>query len=332
MPPPEPVDLAAAEDVAATFAEAHRTGRSLVLATSGTSSTPRRIVRTTASWADSFDAVSRLSGIDATSRVWVPGPRSATMTLFALAHAAAVGAAVVANLGEATHAHLTPARLAHLVATRPAELAGVTVITAGDRLERRAHDAAVAAGARVHHYFGAAEFSFVAWGSHAEDLHVFPGVEVVVRKGEIWVRSPFLAQAPAPGEPTAVRMDALGWRTVGDRGTLVGDHLTVTGRSGAITTAGATVLISDVEHELRAVCAGPLIVVGVPHPDLGQIITAVVTCEADLAAAKVRARDALPATHRPRRWFVIESLPLTPHGKVDRAAVEAAVSTRYHKS
>lgn len=210
LPESEAVDLAAADDVAATFAEACRTGRPLVLATSGTSSTPRRIVRTTDSWADSFAAVSRLSGIDATSRVWVPGPRSATMTLFALAHAAAAGAAVVADLAQATHAHLTPARLAALVATRAGDLAGVTVITAGDRLERRAHDVAAAAGARLHHYFGAAEFSFVAWGSHAEDLRVFPGVEVEVRDGEIWVRSPFLALAPTPGEPTAVRLGAGG--------------------------------------------------------------------------------------------------------------------------
>ncbi|WP_068403390.1 AMP-binding enzyme [Kribbia dieselivorans] len=329
MRPPEPLDLASADEVAAAFETAHVAGRRLVLATSGTSSAPRRIVRTTSSWVDSFAAVSRLSGIDATSRVWVPGPRSATMTLFALVHAAAVGAQVVADLAPATHAHLTPARLAALVASRPADLAGVTVITAGDRLERRAHDAATAVGATVHHYFGAAEFSFVAWGSHAEDLRVFPGVEVEVRDGEIWVRSPFLAQAPAPGEPTAVRMDAAGWRTVGDRGTLVGDHLTVTGRSGAITTAGATVLVADIEHELRAACVGPLVIVGVPHPDLGHVIAAVVTSEADREAAQARAREALPATHRPRRWVVRESLPLTPHGKVDRAAVEAAVRMRY---
>ena len=45
-----------------------------------------------ASWFDSFDTVSGLLALDAASRVWVPGPLSSTMNLFAAVHAAAVGA------------------------------------------------------------------------------------------------------------------------------------------------------------------------------------------------------------------------------------------------
>ena len=43
-------------------------------------------------------------------------------------------------------------------------LAGTVVVVAGDRLDPALHDEAVRAGLRVHHYYGSAELSFVAWG------------------------------------------------------------------------------------------------------------------------------------------------------------------------
>ena len=146
----------------------------------------RSVVRTTDSWVSSFDAVASLAGLTSSSRLWVPGPLTATMNLFAAVHAAFLGALLVDSPGQATHAFLTP----HLLARHLPDLDGVTVVVAGDRLSPAHHDRAVAAGATVHHYYGAAELSFVAWGAHADDLRPFPGVEVSVRAGEVWVRSP----------------------------------------------------------------------------------------------------------------------------------------------
>src|SRR5690606_12302761 len=138
-------------------------------------------VRSTDSWVDSFDHVSRLAGIGSASRVWIPGPVTATMNLFALVHTAWAGARIVDDLADATHAHLTPARLSRLLVERPGDVAGVHFITAGDRLERSAYDAVRAADARASHYYGAAELSFAAWGEHADALAPFPGVEVEIR-------------------------------------------------------------------------------------------------------------------------------------------------------
>ena len=90
-------------------------------------------------------------------------------------------------------------------------------MVAGDRLPVALHDRAVAAGARVHHYYGAAELSFVAWGAHADDLRPFPGVEVAVRDGEVWVRSPYVCSG-YDGSPGPLRVDPDGFATVGDRG------------------------------------------------------------------------------------------------------------------
>ncbi|QWZ09595.1 AMP-binding protein [Nocardioides panacis] len=280
------------------------------------------MVRTTDSWVSSFDAVSRLAGLGAGSRVWVPGPLAATMNLFAAVHATVTGARLVDDLAQATHAHLTPGDLARVLG--PA-LAGVTVVVAGDRLSPGLHDRAVAAGATVHHYYGAAELSFVAWGAHAEDLRPFPGVRVQVRDGEIWVRSPFVCDGYA-GSPGPLRRDADGFATVGDHGLLADGRLVVLGRPDAVTTGGATVPLSAVEPVLRAAATGEVVVVGLPHEDLGAVLAVVLTSPGDHGPLLAEARRALAGAHRPRVWFHVADLPLTPAGKVDRAALVSLVS------
>ena len=280
------------------------------------------MVRTTDSWISSFDAVSRLTGLTADSRVWVPGPLAATMNLFAAVHATVTGAELVDDLADATHAHLTPGDLARVAGP---SLSGVTVVVAGDRLSPGLHDRAVAAGATVHHYYGAAELSFVAWGAHAEDLRPFPGVEVVVRDGEIWVRSPFVCEGYA-GSPGPLRRDGDGFATVGDRGLLADGRLVVLGRPGTVTTGGATVPLSAVEPVLRAAATGEVVVVGLPHEELGAVLAVVLTSPADHGPLLAEARRVLDGPHRPRVWFHVADLPLTAAGKVDREALVSLVS------
>ncbi len=303
--------------------DAHAAGRRVALRTSGSTGRPRAVVRTTASWTCSVPAVAELTGLDGSSRLHVPGPVTGTMNLFAAVLGRLVGAVPAASVREATHVHLTPTALAGLL-DRGEPLRGVHVTVAGDRLTRRLHDRAVVAGATVSHYYGASELSFVAWGPHDEALRPFPGAEVEARDGDVWVRSPFLCEG-YDGPPGDLRRDRSGFATVGDRGTLVDGVLRVTGRgSEAVVTGGATVRVADVEAALTPCVAGALVVVGLPHPELGQLVAAVVTDPADLAAARREART-LPTTHRPRRWFHVPVLPLTPVGKVDREALAAAL-------
>lgn len=319
MPRPSTRELT--PTVAAVLA-AHREGRDLVLPTSGTTGPARAVVRSTSSWWSSFAAYSALSGVEAGARVWVPGPLTGTMNLFAAVHATVVGATVVDRPEEASHACLTPAVLDR----RGNELArGTAVLVAGAALPRAAHDAAVERGLRVAHYYGAAELSFVAAGPHADDLRPFPGVEVADRAGELWVRSPYLARGYADGADGPLRRDADGWAGVGDLGRVEHGRVVVLGRPDAVTTAGATVVLAEVEAALLEAAAGPFAVVGVPHPALGAVLATVATDPADLAALRDRART-LPASHRPRRWEVRDALPLTAAGKVDRRALAAALT------
>ena len=327
---PDVVDVLAAPDPLAVLAAAEPEDL-LAFRTSATAGRARTVLRTSRSWVESYPHVSDLLGMTRASRVWVPGPLSATMNLFAVAHAAWAGAETVSGPHDATHAHLTPWLLRRQLAEDAGALSGVHLVVAGDRLSRSLGQEAVAAGARVSHYYGAAELSFVAWGEHAGALLPFPGVEVVARDGELWVRSPYVCGGYA--EPQQVlRRDPDGWTTVGDRGEVredgTGVRVTVFGRSGGVTTAGATVLAADIEHALQAEATGEVAVIGLPHPDLGQVVTAVVTDPGDLARLREVSRRLLAPQQQPRRWLHLPSLPLTGAGKVDRAAVVRAVAER----
>jgi long-chain acyl-CoA synthetase len=321
-----PTDVAAAADPVAAVLDACERGGLLALRTSGTTARPRVVVRTAASWADSFPHVSALAGIGPTSRVCVPGPLAATMNLFAAAHARSVGAELVADPEVATHVHLTPAALTGALRAGT-DLRGRTLVVAGDRLTRDLAVRARSAGAVPAHYYGAAELSFVAWGTDEEDLRPFPGVTVDIREGRIWARSPFLSRGYAEGEgPFTVAAD--GFATVGDRGRLAAGVLTVTGRgSDAVVTGGATVLVGEVEATLRSATGSEVLVVGVPHPRLGAVVAAVLTDPATLTRAREAARTTLEPAQRPRRWFALAQLPVTAAGKVDRAAVAELAAT-----
>jgi acyl-CoA synthetase (AMP-forming)/AMP-acid ligase II len=204
-------------------------------------------------------------------------------------------------------------------------MSGLTLTVAGESLGASLRDRAVAAGAAVRHYYGAAELSFVAWGTCADDLRAFPGVEVDVRGGEIWARSRFLADG-YDGAPGALRRDGDGFATVGDRGRLEDDRLVVLGRGDdAVTTGGATVLLADVEAALRPVVRGDVAVLGLPHASLGGVVAAVLTDPDDLASAH-GAAQALSAEQRPRLWFHRDRLPVGESGKTDRAALAREAS------
>ena len=316
MPEPPALDLAAAADPGAAFAAAHDRGARLLLRTSGTTDRPRRVLRTTGSWACSFAPFSRFAELEAGGRLWVPGPRTSTMNLFALAHAHAVGAVAVDGPDRATHACLTPSALSRLLAAGGARR-GLRVVVAGDRLPERLRERALSDGVLIRHYYGASELSFVACGDGADSLRPFPGVEIEIRGGTIWVRSPYLALGyDRPGGPLVIGPD--GFATVGDTGELHDGRLVVAGRPDVVVTGGATVLLADVEGVVARGGSGPVAVVGMPHPYLGTVLACAAEDVADLGAARRAAHAELSAAQRPRLWCHLPRLPMTAAGTLDR--------------
>ena len=86
-------------------------------------------------------------------------------------------------------------------------------------------------------------------------------------------------------------------------------------------------MVADIEHVLRARAVGEVVVVGLPHAELGEVVVAVVTRSEDVPHLRAVSRRQLATAQQPRRWLELESLPLTRDGKVDRRAVVSAMST-----
>ncbi len=346
----------------------------LVVQTSGTSSRPRAVVRTEASWSASLGPFGGVAGLDADDVVWAPGALSATLTLFAAWHALATGLPLLATgrwrgvaaagpaVRRVTAVQCVPTVLADVLEAHAAGLLPAlrTAVVAGAVLPDRLRERAVAGGVRLVEYYGAAELSFVAVDPDGSGLRPFPGAELAIRDGLVWVRSPYLAlgylgRSGAVDDGTEgtdggmdgdtdggmdgdtrggrpLRRDVAGWATVGDRGRLGPDgRLVVAGRAGeSVTVGGHSVLAEDVETALRDVPGvAEVACVGEPHARLGERVVLAVRAEpgADpVAALRDAARRALPPPARPVRYVVLADLPRTAGGTVARAALREVVT------
>ena len=116
-----------------------------------------------------------------------------------------------------------------------------------------------------------------------------------------------------------------GWFRTGDMGTLSEDgYLTIAGRSkDLIITGGYNVYPKEIEmalDELPGVRESA--VVGVPHPDFGEAVTAVVvpsageSCEEAQLIAALRGR--LANFKVPKRVYIVDELPRNAMGKVQK--------------
>ncbi len=313
----------------------------LVLCTSGSTGSPRAVLRTAASWDASVAPLTALTGIGGSDAVWLPGPLCSSLFLYGAWHADAVGAAVLVQgdpPARATALHAVPALLARAVEAGEAGALPLvrTAVAAGDAVPAPLRRRAAALGWRVVEYYGAAELSFVAWRAGDDAMRAFPGVEVADRDGRLWARSPYLARGYLDGgDGGPLRRDGA-WATVGDLGSVAADGaVVVRGRGGTVvTTGGHTVVVEEVERALAGVeGVGDLAVVGVPHPTLGEVLAAVVVPAprgpedgAGLAARLAAATRALPRPARPPRWHTAAALPRTASGKVDRQRLADAVT------
>jgi long-chain acyl-CoA synthetase len=310
----------------------------LALATSGTTSAPRVVVRTAASWEAALEPFSVVSGQHPDDVAWAPGLPSATLTLWALQHGLATGTPIVATgrwrgvpagLGDVTVLHTVPAVLADVLAARAdGALPRLRLaVVAGAAVPPALREHARALGILLVEYYGAAELSFVAVDRGDGRLRAFPSVDLRVRDGLIEVRSPYVARGYADGAGPLT--STAGWATVGDRGRLGADCILVVAGRGtdALSVGGTTVLVADVERVLGAV-DGVLEVACMAEPDvrLGQRPVAALRVAAGVdGGALVRrlraaARQDLPAAARPVRYLIVDALPRTAAAKIDRNA------------
>ncbi len=316
----------AADDVAAAVTAGRVGSRDLVLFTSGSTGWPRGVVRSLASWEASLQPLSEVTGIGADDEVWVPGPLSSSLSLYGAFHTARVGATTVCDPSPppaATAAHLVPSALADALDAADQLPRLRTVVVAGAALPEPLRRRAGALGWRVVEYYGAAELSFVGVQDSPGPMRDFPGAEVEVRGGMLWVRSPYCCNGYVSPTEDGPLVRSGEWASVGDLGRREGTGWVVVGRGDtAVVTGATTVIAEEVEAVLTAVegVVGGA-VIGLPHERLGQYVGAVVVADRPVRDALVHACAGLPAPARPRRWLAADRLPLTPAGKLDRTAL-----------
>lgn len=142
--------------------------------------------------------------------------------------------------------------------------------------------------------------------------------------GELYVRGPFLMQRYYKRAREEC-FDADGWFHTGDLVRTDADGFVYfIGRRGAmIKTAGANVAPAEVEKAIAKVTGLVAHVVGLPDPDRGQVVAAVIALNDgagfDEATLRERLRAELSAYKIPRRFAAVPSaeIPLMSSGKID---------------
>lgn len=180
-------------------------------------------------------------------------------------------------------------------------------------------------GSRLYHTYGLTEAGpRVATltpddGRHDTVGKPLPGIEVQVREGEIWIKTPSRMLGYYPD------VDDDEWLATGDLGTFDG-FLKITGRrKDVIVAGGVTIWAREVEEALEADArVAVAAVVGRAHPVYGEVPVAFVEGALTPEEALAGLTGRLSRPKLPHQVVVLPALPRTPLGKVDKQQLREA--------
>ncbi len=293
-------------------------GDALVMATSGSTGSPKGVVLTYRAVTASALATSRRLRIDADD-IWLAClPLSHVGGLSVVTRAIATGTPLIVHDG------FDAARV------QAAALDGVTAVslvaTALRRVDPGLFRVIVLGGGRApanqpsnaHATYGLTETG----GGVVYDGRPLDGVDVrLADDGEVWLRGPMLLRCYRDGSSP---VDAQGWLHTGDLGRWLSDGgLHVEGRRGdLIITGGENVWPEPVEAVLGThPSVAEVAVAGLPDPEWGQRVVAWVVPAArapSLSDLRQHVTAVLPAFCAPKELRLVASLPRTALGKVQR--------------
>ena len=204
-------------------------------------------------------------------------------------------------------------------------------------------------GTRTRIYYGSTEVGAATTLADGDVLEkpgsvgpASPGVDLRVSdEGEILVRSPYLMSGYFDDAAATAEALAGGWFHTGDLGALDGEGcLSIVGRKKEIIrTGGESVSPAEVEQALAdAPGVAEISVVGIPDPQWGETVCAVVVPEGGAAPSlpklQEHAEGRLAGFKKPRRLVCIDALPRTAAtGQVQRTLlVERIVSGQLEAS
>jgi len=300
-------------------------GDALVIATSGSTGTPRGVVLTHAAVAASAEASNAALAVTADDHWLACLPLSHVGGLSVITRALHAGTQLTVLPHPdpaAIHASTHGSHPVTLVSLVPTLLGRVAV----DRFRRVLLGGSRPPADRPAHVI--ATYGMTETGSGiVYDGWPLPGVEIRVdAAGIIQVRGAMLLRCYRDG---TIPQDAQGWLSTDDVGGFEADgRLRVEGRRGdVIITGGENVWPDPVEAVLAAhPQVADVAVAGTPDAQWGQVVTAWVVPAAagdppTLEALRDHIRQQLPAFCAPRRLELVEALPRTALGKVRRSAL-----------
>jgi len=154
-------------------------------------------------------------------------------------------------------------------------------------------------------------------------------VNIEIRDGVIFLRAPMLLRSYRDGTTPLVN----GWLRTGDHGYIAADGLLhVEGREGdLIVTGGENVWPEQVETRLSAMTeVRDVCVAGVPDSKWGHAVHAFVVLNADMKlsieAVREWVKETMPAFSAPQALHVVDEIPRTALGKPQRHILVASVT------
>ena len=153
------------------------------------------------------------------------------------------------------------------------------------------------------------------------------GVELPTgEEGEVWFESPNRFEYHGEAAKSAAAYDERGWTTLGDMGRLDEDgYLYLTDRvSNMIISGGVNIYPREVEDALTLHPAvADVAVIGVPHPDMGEAVRAVVQPAGDVDDVAATAEELIAFCRAriahfkcPTSVVFLDALPRLPSGKL----------------
>ncbi|WP_251438759.1 AMP-binding protein [Microbacterium sp. USTB-Y] len=335
-------------------------GTAAVIATSGSTGVPKRVVLSAAALRASAAATAQRIGsgqwLLALSAGYVAG-----LQVLVRAHLAGTEPALLEGrftpasfvaagdgLGPGPrYTSLVPAQLATLLdAAGDPDVRRVlrsfeAVLIGGQALPPALRERVADLGVRIVRTYGSSETA----GGCVYDGVPLDGVRVAAVDGEIRLSGPTLADGYLRDDELTARTfvaDATGarWYRTGDAGTIADGRVAVTGRiDNVIVSGGVNVSLDRVERAVRTVPGlEGAVVIAVDDARWGQGSAIVAARAADpagpaasgpvaqgalLAAARDRVADEVGAAARPGRLLLLDELPLLSSGKPDRRAIAA---------
>lgn len=280
-----------------------------------------------------------VAGLQVLVRASLTGHQAAILDLRGGFDPAAFSAAAqrLAGKAERRYTALVPTQLARLLDTDPAPLAGFDAVLLGgaatpERLLRRAR----AAGVRAVTTYGMTETA----GGCVYDGWPLDGIQLRLSgaAGNVELAGPMLASGYLNALEETAHAFREGWFRTCDIGRFDPQgRLQVLGRADdVIVTGGLNVAPAEVEAILTGLPGvAAACVVGLPDPEWGERVTAVVTAAdphqpPDPGALRVAAQRLLTGAQVPKEIILFDALPLHGVGKPDRRAVQNMLVTRSH--